>query len=614
MISSTSVFKKLSFSRTLKVARSVLLILCSALSLVSCRNELIDEIELMRKDASSPVIELNIDGETPLAQDSEIDCNQVSVGSTYELTLNIKNTGRSALIIDLSEISLTMSSNTEENTFTVVGQPSEQIDVDGNSKLTICFTPFSGGQKSATLSIPTNDFNNPVFTFSITGDGWAVVLTTNDISNIEMTTATGGGDIESDGGESIRERGICWGTNPNPTINDNSQSAESVGLGSYSTFMTGLNAGTLYYVRAYASNSTTTGYGSQVSFTTKPSSPTGLSAVPVGYPEGSGKLKVSWASENGPSTYYDVYYSTSNDSSGSVSGPTNLTQKSCTLTGLTDYQDYYIWVKAKNSTASSDYSVSETSMVGVKVTDIIWDKIPQALVNGTSETITANCIPTTATDPSITWTSNNVSVATVSNGVVSTIASTGSVTIVSKDSLGNPWNSFTATANAGTAEYQPSSVTSPGPAGGTIFYDKGFYSDGWRYLEAATENVGSYHRWWNGSYINIPVAYGTAFGTGKANTDAIIAAQGTGSYFASVCRNYSLNGYSDWFMPSKDEANYLLAQLQLHAAANFWGFASSSQVATNGCWSYLYSYLDWKQIQTSVGGTPNYYTRPIRQF
>ena len=52
-------------------------------------------------------------------------------------------------------------------------------------------------------------------------------------------------------------------------------------------------------------------------------------------------------------------------------------------------------------------------------------------------------------------------------------------------------------------------------------------------------------------------AIGTAIGTGQSNTTAILQAQGSGSYAAQLCDDLVLNGYDDWFLPSKDELNEL---------------------------------------------------------
>lgn len=92
-------------------------------------------------------------------------------------------------------------------------------------------------------------------------------VSTSNISNIGHTTATGGGNVTSDGGAAVTERGICWNTSPNPTIND-SHAYSGMGIGTFSVEMTGLTPGTAYYVRAYAKNSAEIGYGSDVVFTT----------------------------------------------------------------------------------------------------------------------------------------------------------------------------------------------------------------------------------------------------------------------------------------------------------------------------------------------------------
>jgi uncharacterized protein (TIGR02145 family) len=91
-------------------------------------------------------------------------------------------------------------------------------------------------------------------------------LTTRELLNITNTTATGGGSITNDGGSSISSKGICWGISPNPTITD-SKTTDGTGTATFTSFITGLSASVTYYVRAYATNSTGTGYGNQQTFT-----------------------------------------------------------------------------------------------------------------------------------------------------------------------------------------------------------------------------------------------------------------------------------------------------------------------------------------------------------
>ncbi len=92
-------------------------------------------------------------------------------------------------------------------------------------------------------------------------------VSTSVITNITDSSATGGGQVTSEGASTVTARGICWGTATNPTINDN-KTTDGSGTGSFISTLAGLNPHTVYYVRAYATNSAGTAYGSSVSFTT----------------------------------------------------------------------------------------------------------------------------------------------------------------------------------------------------------------------------------------------------------------------------------------------------------------------------------------------------------
>jgi uncharacterized protein (TIGR02145 family) len=87
------------------------------------------------------------------------------------------------------------------------------------------------------------------------------------VGPITGTTATSGGSITSDGGSSITAKGVCWSTNRFPSISDY-KTNEGSGAGSYVSVMTGLEQKTLYYVRAYATNASGTGYGDEIAFVT----------------------------------------------------------------------------------------------------------------------------------------------------------------------------------------------------------------------------------------------------------------------------------------------------------------------------------------------------------
>jgi uncharacterized protein (TIGR02145 family) len=93
------------------------------------------------------------------------------------------------------------------------------------------------------------------------------VLTTAAVSGITETTAECGGTITSDGGATVTVRGVCWSTNPDPTVAD-SKTSDGAGIGTFVSSIVSLTANTSYCVRAYATNSVGTSYGNVQTFTT----------------------------------------------------------------------------------------------------------------------------------------------------------------------------------------------------------------------------------------------------------------------------------------------------------------------------------------------------------
>jgi hypothetical protein len=96
-------------------------------------------------------------------------------------------------------------------------------------------------------------------------------LTTNNITNISTTTAIAGGNITSDGGVAITQRGVVYSnSNSSPTTADAKVVATTTGSGSFSVTLTGLTPATFYYARAYAINSAGTSYGNTVRLSSLP--------------------------------------------------------------------------------------------------------------------------------------------------------------------------------------------------------------------------------------------------------------------------------------------------------------------------------------------------------
>jgi len=101
----------------------------------------------------------------------------------------------------------------------------------------------------------TTDFNLPE-------------LTTVGVTSITDTTAISGGNITTDGGSAITERGVVWSTSANPDISLSTKTVDGSGTGIFTSNITGLTSKTTYYVRAYATNAKGTAYGNELSFTT----------------------------------------------------------------------------------------------------------------------------------------------------------------------------------------------------------------------------------------------------------------------------------------------------------------------------------------------------------
>ncbi|MEY2916623.1 MAG: hypothetical protein RIS73_337, partial [Bacteroidota bacterium] len=92
-------------------------------------------------------------------------------------------------------------------------------------------------------------------------------ISTATITSITNTTAISGGNITSDGGATVTARGVCWSTSANPNVSGN-HTSDGSGTGIFTSNITGLNASTIYYLRAYATNTAGTAYGNELTFTT----------------------------------------------------------------------------------------------------------------------------------------------------------------------------------------------------------------------------------------------------------------------------------------------------------------------------------------------------------
>ena len=185
---------------------------------------------------------------------------------------------------------------------------------------------------------------------------------------------------------------------------------------------------------------------------------------------------------------------------------------------------------------------------------------------------------------------------------------------------GTSW--VNASAGAGEPEFK---VGDTGPAGGTIFYDKGGVSSGWQYLEIApptwdpayesSGNTEQVFQWINGYFANIANARYSTIGSGTNNSSEIkiyADSQGTTCLATSRCLDLSFGGESDWFLPSLYEMMTAVRSGVIEfsfvpGGTNYW---TSTQSTSN---SLAFHVDNFGNISTSHKGT-SYYVRPIRRF
>ena len=206
---------------------------------------------------------------------------------------------------------------------------------------------------------------------------WKPFVTTSSVTEETSSTAIAGGKVEAEDGTTVTERGVCWSTSKEPTLTDN-KAKVGKGTGSFSYTISGLNAETNYYVRAYAFSGGGTAYGDIVSFTTQlnitvpivntsaGSNVTSESATLNGNVTSDGNATVTargfyWSSSNSIPDSGD-YKTTSGNGTGSFSS---------SITGLTANTPYYFVAYATNSEGTATGEVKQFNTSVNKITPTV---------------------------------------------------------------------------------------------------------------------------------------------------------------------------------------------------------------------------------------------------
>jgi len=156
-----------------------------------------------------------------------------------------------------------------------------------------------------------------------------------------------------------------------------------------------------------------------------------------------------------------------------------------------------------------------------------------------------------------------------------------------------------------------------GPGGGYVIYDKGDSTSGWRYMEIYHLGI-NYGTSGYGAYFGCANTYTsgtyTDFGKGAENTQLIVSHCGSANCAARLCDNFSNNGQSDWFLPSRDEMVTITKAMESIDI-------SMSEAWTSSDLNNDYAYTTYYSLSTytwgySTYGTKNSYYKvyPVRRY
>lgn len=182
-------------------------------------------------------------------------------------------------------------------------------------------------------------------------------VVTVEASNVLSSSFVAGGNITNDGGASVTERGLCYGTSAGVSVDNVKVPAASAGKGVFEVTVSGLTAGVTYYYRAYAVNSAGIAYGSEMSATTPSAQPATVTTAEVVDAVGSSAICGGAVTDDGQSfvSARGVCWSKSENptvaDNKTVDG-SGLGEFTSTLTDLEVGVTYYVRAYATNDTGT----------------------------------------------------------------------------------------------------------------------------------------------------------------------------------------------------------------------------------------------------------------------
>lgn len=426
----------------------------------------------------------------------------------------------------------------------------------------------------------------------------------------------------------IKSMGLCFATTNDPIFKNDSSTLIHSNVTDliFSISIKKLNENTKYYIRSFINSDAGISYSKSFYITTLGRPSFTINQTASNITRTSAKVNAQVSSINGGEiSEYGFINGTTKYVATAISTDLKYTYDLNSLIGNTQY-DFKAFATNKYGIAYSDNFKFLTGPTEPVITTAVANEIfgtnakSAVLVtsNGGTEITELGLVLSTKSNPTI---SDRFYVGVSSSAKILlsklTYDSTYYVRAYAKNKVGVTYGNEINF----TTEYK---VGETGPAGGIIFYDQGSKKNGWRYMETTLKDIDTLAP--GGCYMTVNINTDSAIGKGLENTNKIIELCSESGISARVVKNFTLNNFKDWFLPSYYE---IIELFNSNPNSSSPSKAQYVQFVQQGIPGYGYQTSTfqgivsqanmtfgnyWLQTWTNSGRKDNHYVRPVRRF